>query len=210
MDVSLYTDDDRVLESAFSLGYSVVLHNRLLTNWQNQSVPVSSLKRQATRPLLLNRVTFAVAQPSQIATIDFQQFPQVSVFAVRPMNEQTLRFILDKQITNFQVISLELCQPLLATNMRTAMKKLIGLGVVFEVEFAPLLRDTSARGNCVNQCRLVLNTFAEGVVLSTGAKNAMELRSPFDLDAFATGILGLRGVSSKTAAKLCEKIVRAV
>ena len=205
MDLSVYSEDERVLETAASLGYTVVVLNKILTNFQQNHIKFPIIKHD--KVVVLNRVTFVVSHASQIAMIDLKNF-QANIFALRPANDQVLKFILDKEISNFHVISLDLAQPLLAMNMRTSMSKLIKRGVVFELEFAPMLRDANVRGVAVNQCRLVLNTFAEGVALSSGAKNALELRSPFDLDAFAEGVLGLRGAPSKTAHRLVEKVLR--
>ena len=204
MDLSIYSEDERVLVSAASLGFTVVVLNKVVTNFQH--IPKFPIVKNE-KIVVLNRVTFVISHASQIAMIDLRNF-HANIFSLRPANEQVLKFILDKEITNFHVISLDLAQPLLSMGMRAGMKKLISLGVCFEVEFAPLLRDAHVRGICVNQCRLVLNTFADGIIFSSGAKNALELRSAFDLDVFAAGVLGLRGNPSKNAQKLVETILR--
>ena len=207
MDLCVYSEDPRVYDTASSLGFSLVAFTKQVSsNFDLNSLKFPTLKHD--RLLVLNRLTVAVSHPSQIAQLATIDRSAIDLLAIRPSNDQVLKTLLEKCPPNFQIISLDLSQPLLTTSMRAGMKKLISQGIFFEIEFSSVLRDTTARGICVNQCRLVLNTFASGVLLSSGARNALELRSSFDLDLFAQGVLGLRGSPSKSADFLVRRALK--
>jgi hypothetical protein len=77
-----------------------------------------------------------------------------------------------------------------------AVKRVLGAGCVFELEYAPAIRDATARRYFIaNAAALLRLTRGRGVLLSSGAAHALELRGPHDAAALAA----LAGLGSEAA-----------
>mmetsp|Transcript_72948 Transcript_72948/g.237139 ORF Transcript_72948/g.237139 Transcript_72948/m.237139 type:complete len:127 (-) Transcript_72948:356-736(-) len=91
---------------------------------------------------------------------------------------------------------------------------LLKRGCIFEVELAPALRDAGRRRMLLaNVEQLFHHTRGRHVLLSSGAADAMEMRSPHDLANFAAvlgvrGALGLKSVSELPYRALQHRAMR--
>jgi ribonuclease P/MRP protein subunit RPP1 len=73
----------------------------------------------------------------------------------------------------------------------------LAAGCVFELEYAPAIRDPTCRRFFIaNAAELLRLTRGNGILLTSGAANALELRSPAD----AAAIGGLAGISTRQCA----------
>jgi len=82
--------------------------------------------------------------------------------------------------------------------MRTALAR----GVVFELCYAQALREPAARRQLLaNALALTRATGGAGIIISSGAQRAFELRGPFDVANLST-LFGLAPAAAKEAVSL--------
>mmetsp|Transcript_43007 Transcript_43007/g.80005 ORF Transcript_43007/g.80005 Transcript_43007/m.80005 type:complete len:277 (+) Transcript_43007:108-938(+) len=141
----------------------------------------------------LRRLTVRAADEAQVAVVSEaarQRLPY-DLIAVRPTTEEAFQHSCES--CECDLISLSLDEKLHFPLRRQHVMAFMKRGGLFEVEFAPALRDPTRRRNLfVNMEQLLKPTRGKNVILSSGASDRMEMRSPHDLANFAA-VLGLRG-----------------
>lgn len=155
-----------------------------------------SLGFQQPGPLLqLRRVTLLVADGAQLSVanqVARRRSPDgFDLVAFRPTTDEAWQLICEGGECDFVSFCLEerLPFPLRQKEVTTFVKR----GGLFEVEFAHALRDTTKRrALIVNVEQLVHRTRSKHILFTSGANDALEMRSPHDLANFAA-VLGLRG-----------------
>ena len=195
MDLNVSIDTHAALQTAKLLGFKVIALNKTMlanADFRGHCSKFENLEFSGLK--ILRRLTVSVNQPAQLAQLSKLEISSMGydLFAIRPMNDNVLKSLLETPLVNMSILSLDLTQPILTTSMRPALAKLISSGVQIELEFSSCLKDSSGRVQCINQCRTVLATFKSGVFITSGAKSVLEMRSPTDLENFATHVLGLR------------------
>lgn len=126
------------------------------------------------------------------------------VIAVEPSDAGGLEVASRRaDIVSLDVSAARLAFPLLPAAAAAA----IAHGAAFELRYAPAIRDASARRFFISGARAVLTvTRGHGILLSSGARTALELRSPRD----AAAIAGLGGLSLEKALFACGSVAAGV
>ena len=111
--------------------------------------------------------------------------------AINPGDAETLRAVTSSGLAD--VISLDLTSGRLPFPLRSELvASVLASGAVFEVDYSPAIRDASLRRFFgANLASLLRLTRGKGILLSSGAKTALELRNPHDAAAIASALGGL-------------------
>jgi len=110
---------------------------------------------------------------------------------VRPLRDDVFQAACET--CDCDIISLALGEKLNFSLRRVNVLQFLQRGGCFEIEFAGALKDaTKKRFLFANTGQLLHATRGKGILLSSAAKEPMEMRSPHDLANFAA-VLGLRG-----------------
>lgn len=143
--------------------------------------------------LQLRRLTVVVVDAAQVSAVARVAQPKVGydVIAARPTTLEAFQLCCEK--CECDIISLPLDDKFPFLLRRKDVDMFIKRGGIFEVEFAPALRDPGKRRwTLSNVEQLFFHTRGRHIMLSSAAVDTMEMRSPHDLANFAA-ILGLRG-----------------
>jgi len=126
------------------------------------------------------------------------------VIAVEPSDAGGLEVASRRaDIVSLDVSAARLAFPLLPAAAAAA----VAHGAAFELRYAPAIRDASARRFFISGARAVLAvTRGHGILLSSGARTALELRSPRD----AAAIARLGGLSLEKALLACSSVAAGV
>ena len=210
LDLNVCFETAAALETAKDLGYRIIAISK--------TVPASSEVRAAdsTSSLpqtdgagmtVLRRITLALSSVAQLSVLAqlYCNRKGFDIIAARPLNDTVLKALCDKGACD--IISLDLSASILSSGLRSSLKSAIDRGVSIEVEFGTCLRDISCRTSMVSQCMQFLSSFSKGVVVSSGARNVLEMRSPVDLQNFAKSVLGLKSDSQKEAADCLKRAI---
>jgi len=141
----------------------------------------------------LKRLTLIVTDTTQaaVAAQVAQHVRDYHIIAVRPTNGPAWEAVV--QQNEFDIISLCLEDRLSFLTRRKDIDPFYKRGGVLEIEFAPALRDPNHRRQLVANVEVLLHcTRGRNLLLTSGARDAMELRSPSDIANFAS-VLGFRG-----------------
>jgi RNase P/RNase MRP subunit p30 len=138
---------------------------------------------------------------------------RVDCLCIRPANEtQLMELINNRSKFSYDLLSIDVSNGNFFQQLGTVVRS-IRSGkdeVLIELELSQVFRNSTGSGtevtNVVNQCRMVL-TRMTGIVVSSGAKSAFEMRSPVDLINWAQGVLGLRSVK-KNLGILLERVLK--
>ncbi|KAK9835715.1 hypothetical protein WJX74_006544 [Apatococcus lobatus] len=130
------------------------------------------------------------------------------LLAVQPLSER----LLQQACSSLQVdiVSLDMSHRLPFKLRPKVLAPAVDRGVMFEISYACCLRDdTSRRMLFSNATALARATRGQNVILSSGARTAFELRSPYDVINLAT-LFGLPERHAKTAISTrCEQLLAA-
>lgn len=120
------------------------------------------------------------------------------LIAVQPMTEKLLQTACSN--LDVDIISLDMSSRLPFYLKYTTIRQAIDRGILFEISYAPAIRDTTnARRNLIsNAMNLVRITKGKHILLSSGAIHAMELRGPYDVMNLAS-IFGLHESQAREA-----------
>ena len=107
------------------------------------------------------------------------------IVAVQPCSERALAQACTS--LDVDIISLDLAKRLPYRFKPATMQSAIHRGIHFEITYASLLRDTGSRKQLLaNAQALCRETRGRNIVVSSGARTAMELRGPHDVINLAT------------------------
>jgi len=162
----------------------------------------------------LSRVTVALQQSDHVDKVydtilrPIRDDPRIDCFAVRPATEtQLIDLINNRAKYGYDLISLDISVGYFFQQLGVVARLLKNSTDVFiEVELGPILNNTSGITNCVNQCRMVMRSFHR-MIISSGAKSPLELRTGLDMRSWGEGVMGLKHVNQNSE-RLLEKIVR--
>lgn len=129
--------------------------------------------------LILDDAAQAQALPSLTSKFD--------ILAVRPTSEKLLL----AACTNLEIdlISLDLSQRLPFNLRHRTLGVAVARGIKIEICYAPSTRqgDNNTRRNLIsNAASLYRATRGKGIIISSGAQDALECRSPYDISNLAT------------------------
>uniref|UniRef100_A0A7S1F673 Uncharacterized protein n=1 Tax=Noctiluca scintillans TaxID=2966 RepID=A0A7S1F673_NOCSC len=148
----------------------------------------------AQEPLLiLRRLNLLVHDSVQVASANRASESGLGYdfIVMRPMSEEAFQFVCEQGECDLISLPMDIAMPFVLRQF--LVNRFLQRGGFFEIEFAPMVRDTARRRQLLtNVAHLLHATKGKGVVLSSGAADNMEMRSPADLVNFAA-VLGLRG-----------------
>lgn len=205
------TTQDQLLQTltlASTLGYGTVALNHTLSPGQTGN-PTSPLPKRIAGPdggapklpAVLHRATLPLADPAA-STYRLPALSKVyDVLAVRPTEERA--FSNACLTLDVPLISLDLTQRFAFHFRPKPCMAAVGRGVRFEVCYAQCLAaDARGRATFIGNVReLIRATGGRGIVLSSGAADAMGLRAPADVVNLMSvwGLAGDKGVEGLSA-----------
>jgi RNase P/RNase MRP subunit p30 len=148
---------------------------------------------------LLSRLTVVMEDPAVNIGLTSTSSPlhTFDVLAVQPTSERA--FLAACQTLEIDLISLQLGARLPFPMKGAPVRAALGRGVYFEVCYAPLVYTPAARktliGNVLNLMRITQG--GQGVILSSGALEAMQLRGPYDVVNLASTLFGVDVAAAK-------------
>jgi RNase P/RNase MRP subunit p30 len=148
------------------------------------------------------RLTLIIEDASQNCGLSFSSTPsflaEYDLIAVQPTTEKLLQVACAS--LDIDIISLDMSNRLPFYFKHTTIGQAIDRGILFEICYAPGIRDTSSgrRYLISNAMDLVRVTEGKNILLSSGAIQAMELRGPYDVINLAS-LFGLSEAQAKKA-----------
>lgn len=187
-------------------GYnSVALNHVVQGKLPKDKCPITRIDFPGRRPDFsqYSRLTIVMDNPQHNLGINTSNeiIRSYDFVAIQPENERMFQVA----CTNLDVdmISLDMSQrlsfPLRPGYIKVARDK----GMVFEVQYGPMIRDPSARRHTISNALQLLRSMkgGKGVVLSSGATAAWQIRAPADVMNIA-GLLGVAGHLCKATVTL--------
>lgn len=156
------------------------------------SMPTNSLSgtavRKASTFTQLSRITVSVPQ-GRAANEVYPGHPVLSTYdivAIAPGDAEALRAVVTSGVAD--IITLDMSSGRLPFSLRADLiKAVLASGAVFELEYAPVIRDPNMRRFFIaNAAALTRLTRGKGILLTSGAKHALEVRNPNDAAAIAS------------------------
>lgn len=128
------------------------------------------------------------------------------IIAVQPHSERAFAFACTS--LDVDIISIDLSKRLNYRFRPDLIKTAMQRGLHFEILYAPILRDSgSRRQSFANAQALSRETRGRAIILSSGARTALELRGPYDVVNLGT-FLGLSEAQAHAAVgKNCTAVV---
>jgi ribonuclease P/MRP protein subunit RPP1 len=168
---------------------------------------MARLDASGKRFLQFKRVTIDMSQDSQIQSISANN-PLLSAFdivAVQPMTEKL--FLAAVQSTEIDLISFDATKRMNYRIKTAVARQAVDSGIMFEICFKDALRDPQARKTAFSNARRIIEaTKGKNVVISSGAKEAILLRGPYDL----INLSHIFGLEASIARKALSQNPRAV
>lgn len=160
----------------------------------------------AAKFVQLRRITLELETAAQQALLQTGLLNKhFDILAVKPLSEKM--FQLACTSLEVDLIQLDMSQRASFLYKHTLVNAAIQRGVSFELTYSSMLRDDSLRRHFMHHAaNLIRVTHGKNVVLSSGALNAMEVRSPSD----ASNLLTLFGVGQSVARATVTENVRAL
>jgi len=180
---------------ALSLGYArMAVVSRTLSSGQ---VSASDRCSDASdkHMMRLNLVMTETIQPGPALVSMLQTYDLVAAI---PRSERAMQQACTS--LDCDIISLDLNQRLPFKLKPALLSAAVKRGIHFEILYSGLLRDPTSRRHLINNSQALTRLLrGRNVILSSGARNAFELRGPADVMALATELLGF---ASKEKAKM--------
>ncbi|XP_024362991.1 protein GAMETOPHYTE DEFECTIVE 1 isoform X2 [Physcomitrium patens] len=189
-------DVSGLLSASSGIAESVKFHQKLL------GVPADQPFRQ------YSRITVVVDDSAQAAALNSGNsvLRTYDIVAVRPTNQK----VFEQACRNSEVdlISVDLFQRVPFRMKVPMVKAALQRGVFFEISYGRALFDARARKDLFSNAQVLqAATKGKGIVISSGASQAMELRGPNDVVNMAT-LFGLSTEFAKAAiSKNCESVI---
>lgn len=182
-------------------GLSSELFSAVCLNYSLHSIPTKPFKLEEiqtpqqceTRQLTLERpikVMKRVTVKSGFRQLlNCEKLSEFDLIAAQPNDEEDFHTCATD--ADIDVIALKLEQKSIMRLRLNVVQEAIRRGIYFEIRLAPALRDVAARRYLIgNATTLLRATKGKHLILSSGARDAFETRSPYDMINFAC-VLGL-------------------
>jgi RNase P/RNase MRP subunit p30 len=214
-DASVYYSNsesaNRLLEKhAADLGFKSIFRNFLLTtksqDFERQIAELAKSVRQQASIKIFARVTLALQVNDKVATLiettvsKLRHNPNIECMCIRPATEAQLLELL-ANTTYYDLLSVDLSSGNFFQHSNACARAIKSAGVIVELELSQSSRGSNELTNFINQSKLVFPKTGN-VILSSGSKSVLELKSPLDLTNWASRILTL-----KQSAAVVDKLV---
>ncbi len=152
----------------------------------------------AGRPLTLSRVHLAASDVEDSVSLVPKCRQAFDLISCAPETEEQLRKVC--AAVDCDIVSLDLSQPLPFRVQPAHVQSALKRGLVFEIVYSNLLRDSDAtRRNVFSNARALCRlTRGRGVIIASGAANRLDLRAPADVANIAT-FFDLKGPLARAA-----------
>ncbi|KAJ2847703.1 RNA-binding RNA processing protein rpp1 [Coemansia brasiliensis] len=224
----------QTIERARELGYSIValnqtIHGRLMPEhlqiWQSvpqfansqlswTSVRVADTKDGIPRGEIrvLRRLTAVISDATQGHSLSGALASEYDLVAVRPTSEKTLLAACNGTWEAVDMVALDMGSRWGFLAKQKIVAQALALGVSFEVAYQPALESARQQWVC-NTSNIVRVTRGRGMVWTSGARQPLELRTPYDIanlgDALQlNGDLSKRAISANARAVLIHAFTR--
>ncbi|XP_008313214.1 ribonuclease P protein subunit p30 [Cynoglossus semilaevis] len=223
MDLNLsYTEDksslQRLIETAAQLGYSTVAINYTfeLTKKKKEVPKPAQIKelfeqlpivQGRSRPIrVLNRLTVVMSESSHFRSTA-PEYRHFDILALQPTSEKL--FHAACMTYDVDIICVIVTEKLPFHFKRGSVNGAIDRGVMFEISYAAAIRDSTMRRYTIaNAVNLVERSKGKGMIISSAAERALELRGPYDITNLAL-LFGLTDQTAKEAvSSTCHSVVR--
>jgi len=200
MDLNLAFDGRTARDMAHQaqkFGIRVIAFDRKISPAQLKKLQSQEITLPGVR--VLRRITLLLGSES----IDMSDVPRCwDILCVQPLSEEAWRKCCSGEFS-CDVISLNLGEKLPFRMKRSDIDGFVRRNGFFEIIFTQALRDSSARRYVFqNSQEFIRVTRGKNVILTSGAANVMEMRSPEDLRNFAH-VLGIpKGMNEELMRKL--------
>ena len=171
--------------------------------------PGGSGMKENTRLLKLSRVNLIAAQIEDNTSLVSKCRRVYDLISCAPASEESFKKICT--LVDCDIVSLDLSQPLPFRlhpgHVQTALKR----GLVFEILYSKLLLDETTRMNVFSGAKsLCRSTRGRGIIISSGTRKLMDLRSPSDIINIAA-LFDLKGSQAKdSVCDTCRKLIHRV
>uniref|UniRef100_A0A2C9LS03 Uncharacterized protein n=1 Tax=Biomphalaria glabrata TaxID=6526 RepID=A0A2C9LS03_BIOGL len=215
-----------LIEVATELGYESVIVNNNLQSLQGSKEKKKDQKIKITPPseILLNEKSIAslqskgkkIQQLSRITAVlqddsnthklgnaDLQMY---DILAVQPTSSKT--FQLACETLEVDIICLDLTETIGFVLKRQLLSLAASRGIHFEIQYGPALTNSTVKRQVIsNALNLVAATCQKNILISSGAENPIDLRSPYDVINLGR-LFGLNHSQAKDAVcKNCRAVL---
>ncbi|XP_070539901.1 ribonuclease P protein subunit p30-like [Ptychodera flava] len=206
------------VKTLIELGYEVVALNQTVTSLdkktQIQKPPppielddavLSPLKVKAKNFRQLSRLTI-VLKDTQTYRLSSGPVQSFDIVAIQPESEKVFQLACTQ--LEIDIITLNLAERLPFRVKFHPVKAAIERGIHFEINYAPAVRDSTARRNIIsNALSLMSMCKGKNIILSSDAESAMELRGPYDV-ANLGFLFGMKESQAKDAVSMnCRSVL---
>ena len=134
----------------------------------------------------LSRITIQIDDPAALTSNITTPAKNFDLIAALPTTEKALQWLGSNTTSDFDILSLETNQRLPFPPRHNLFTNLIARGIAIEICYAAGVADSAARRNIIsNATGIVRGTRGRGLLISSGAGRAADLRGPFDVINFA-------------------------
>ena len=194
MDLNLFVSDDNnnILKTCLELGYRTVAINDVVEFAVTKSkkkdkrvAPVEDEVKQI-RPMVgsmnqLSRFSTVLSDMSQLS--EFQKHEKLKLYdivSVQPMTEKI--FLNACSEMEIDIISFNLTERLPFLPKRSMVNCAIKRGISFEIIYSPMIEDSTARRNVISNANLLVDlSRGKNIIVSSGCKESLYLKSPYDV-----------------------------
>ncbi|TRY89384.1 hypothetical protein DNTS_024123 [Danionella cerebrum] len=221
MDLNIIYSSDKkrlqsIIETAAHLGYSCVAVNYVVEPQQKkkeipvplrvmemfENVPV--VQGKSTPIKILNRLTILASDASHFRPCT--EFKQYDLVAVYPKTEKLFHAACMTFDVDIICISVNEKQPF--HFKRPPVNGAIERGIVFEICYAALIRDSNTRRYTIaNAISLIEVCKGKNVIVSSGAERALELRGPYDIANIGLVFSLSEGDAKAAVSSNCRSVV---
>jgi ribonuclease P/MRP protein subunit RPP1 len=132
-------------------------------------------------------VTITIEDPATLNSNIISAAKQFDIIAARPLTEKALQWLGGNNNPDIDILSLDISQRLPFPLRHGLFTNLVSRGVAIEICYAAGMGDTAARRNIIsNATGLIRATRGRGLLISSEARRAADLRGPFDVINLAT------------------------
>ncbi|XP_047087401.1 uncharacterized protein LOC124699078 [Lolium rigidum] len=193
----LLADADRCRTAPFPVISSLPLPSSAALHRSRNGSPTDEPFRQYTRITL--SLDSPAAAASALAPSAARLLRTYDVVAARPLSQAALDHLC-QSATELDVISIDFSHKLPFRLKLPMIKLALQRGIHFEIAYSPLIDDISSRRQVLAEAKLLVDwTKGKNLIISSAARNANEIRGPYDVINLCAFLLGLSTQRAKAA-----------
>ncbi|CAM9499907.1 unnamed protein product, partial [Heterosigma akashiwo] len=205
-----------IVEQADSLGYGCIAFNKIIHGQiriQDACIRKEIIvqDKDGKLPTQLTRATISVDSSEEASALPSADkvLQTYDIVAVRPTSAKAFSALCQLPKICADIISLDFSERLGFFLHKRDIDAAVARGMIFEVEYSPAIRDSSAKRHLVSNSTTLIS-FLRGrhIIFSSGSESFMDLRSPSDVMNISQ-VLGIkREASTKVVSCTCKKVLQ--